>query len=51
MFALAPAVTAGYNGHVFPGKKKVIIFQSPACFSQGARDAQSPNSVNKLAEE
>lgn len=49
MFSLALAVTAGYNGHVFPGKKEIIIFQSPACFSQGAHDVQSANTVNKLA--
>lgn len=47
MFSLALAVTAGYNGHVFPGKK-IIIFQFPACFSQGAHDVQSANTVNKL---
>lgn len=49
MFSLEPAATAGYNGHVFPGKKKIISFQFPACFSQGAHDMQSPNTVNKLA--
>lgn len=34
---------------MFFQEKKIIIFQFPACFSQGAHDVQSPNTVNKLA--
>lgn len=47
MLPLAHAVSTAPNGLAFPGK--IVIFRRPACFSQGAHNVQSPQSINKLA--